>query len=63
MHQVQIDVVRLQVFEGGVEGLFDVICVVAVVPEFGCEEDLVAGNAGLLDSVANGIVSSIAKND
>jgi hypothetical protein len=47
VHQIQIDIVGAEVLEGGIEGCFDVLRVMGVVPKLGRKEDLVARNAAL----------------
>ena len=54
VHEVEVEVVRAQVFEGGVDGRFDVVRVVRVVPELGRDEDFGAGDAAFLDGCADG---------
>lgn len=49
VHQVEVDIVQLQVSEGSIECSLDIIGVVLVVPEFGRYEKLFSGHATLLD--------------
>jgi hypothetical protein len=53
-YQVEVKVVCAKVLERCVERLLDVIGVMAVVPELGCDEELLARYTRLLDGVANG---------
>lgn len=52
MHQIEVNVIGLEVFEGGIQSLFDVFGIMFVIPKFGGEEDLVARNARLLDRIS-----------
>ena len=60
MHQVQVEIVGAEIFEGGGDGGVDVVRMVRVVPEFGGYEDFGAGDAGLLDGSANGGLGAVA---
>lgn len=51
VHQVQVDVVDAQVLEGGVDAVLD--AVVPGVVQLGGNPDLLAGDAGVLDALAN----------
>lgn len=51
VHQVQVDVVDAQVFEGGVDAVLD--AVVPGVVQLGGDPDLVAWDAGVLDAGAD----------
>jgi len=59
MHQVQVNIVGTEVFEGSIQGLFYIVRVMRVVPELGREEDLVAGDAGLLNCITYGRFSAV----
>ena len=60
VHEVEVKVVGVEVFEGGIEGGGDVVGVVGVVPEFGGDEDLGAGDAALLDGFAYSGLGAVA---
>lgn len=49
VHQVEVDVVHAEVLEGLVQGAFDVLGRVLVVPKLGGDEELGAVDAGFLD--------------
>jgi hypothetical protein len=53
VHEVEIEIVGSEVLERGVEGGFHVVRVVRVVPEFGRDEEVGAGDAGFLDGGAD----------
>ena len=58
VHEVEVEVVCAEVFEGGVDGGFDVGGVVAVIPELGGDEDFGAGDSRLFDGLAYGGLSA-----
>jgi hypothetical protein len=60
MHQIEIEVVGVEVFQRGVACLFHIVGVVAVVPELGGDEDFASRNAALLDALCAGRLSAIA---
>ncbi len=39
VHKVEVEIVGVKVFEGGIEGGGDIVRVVGVVPEFGGDEN------------------------
>lgn len=51
VHQVQVDVVDAQIFEGGVDAVLDEV--VPGVVQFGGDPDLVARHAGIFDAGAD----------
>lgn len=53
MHQVEIDVVGLQSFEGVIESWFDILWCVGVVPELGGYEEGFAVYSGSFDGFCN----------
>ena len=59
VHEVEVEVVGVEVLERGVEGGAHVVGVVRVVPEFGGDEDFGAGDAALLDGGADGRLSAV----
>jgi len=50
VHEVQVEVVGLQIFEGGINGRLDIVGVVAIVPELGRNEYFMARHAAVLDT-------------
>ena len=60
VHEVEVHVVGAEVGEGGVQSGFDVVGVVAVVPELGGDEELVAWDARFADCIANGGFGAIS---
>ena len=59
MHEVKIEIVGLEIFQGCIEGLLDLIDSVAIVPELCGDEDLRARNATLLDRSTNGGLGTV----
>jgi hypothetical protein len=59
VHQVKINVVHLEFFQGGIKGWLDILWSVFVVPELGCKEDLRSRDATVLDGLADVLLSSI----
>lgn len=53
MHEVQIDIIRTQVLQAGIERLLHAFRRMSVVPELSHEEDVLARHARLLDRVPN----------
>jgi hypothetical protein len=51
VHEVEVEVVGAEVLEGDVEALLDAVVVRA--PKLGGEEELLAGDAGRLDALAD----------
>ena len=49
-----------EVLEGGVQGRLDIVGVVCIVPEFGCDEYFGAVDAELGEGLANGWFGSVA---
>ena len=39
MHQVEVDVVNVEVFEGGIKSWGHVVGVMCIIPELGSDED------------------------
>lgn len=60
MHEVEIDVIEPEVFEGGGNSLGDPL--VPGVVEFGCYEDLGAGDAGLADAFADFFLVAVGES-
>ena len=50
MHQIQVEIVSLKIFEGSIDGRFDIVRVMAIVPELGRDEDLFSRDAAFLDA-------------
>lgn len=53
MHQVEIDVVGLQGFEGIIEGWLDILGSMGVIPELGGDKDALSVYSGFFDSFCN----------
>lgn len=62
VHQVEVEIVRLQIPERGIDGGLDVVRVVAVIPQLGGNEDLVTRNPAVLDAFCAGRLGAIAGN-
>lgn len=60
MDQVEIEIVGTEVFQGGVEGFFNVVWVLRVVPQFGGDEELAALDAGFLYGGSDGGFGAVA---
>lgn len=50
MHEVEVKVVGVEVFQRGITGLLDVVGVMGVVPQLGGEEDVFSRDTTLLDA-------------
>lgn len=59
--QEQVNIVGAKLTEGGIQCLFDVIWVVLGVPEFRGEEDALARDARLFNSLANSGFRPVAR--
>ena len=60
MHEIKVKVIGLEIFQRGVDGGFDVVRMMAVVPKLGSDEDLIARDAAVLDAPGDGWLSTIA---
>ena len=60
MHEIQIYIVGVEVFQAGIACCFDDIGPVRVVPELGDEEDFFARYAGLLDAFGDAGFGAVA---
>ena len=60
MHEVEVEVVCLEVLERGVAGLLHVFGVVRVVPELCRDEDVAAGDAALLDAFGDSWLCAVS---
>lgn len=60
MHQEQINVSHIQVFEGVLKRLRDIVRVMLVVPELRRDKELLAGNSALFDGISDGLFGSVA---
>lgn len=50
VHEVQVKVVGLQIFERGINGRLDIVGVVAIVPELGRDKYFMARHTAVLDT-------------
>ncbi len=53
MHEVQVQILQAEVLQGVLDGELDVFRVVVQLEELGSDEDLLTGNAGLLNTLAD----------
>lgn len=60
MHQEQINVSHIQVVEGVLERLRDIVRVVFVVPQLGRDKELLAGDSALFDGISDSLFGSVA---
>ena len=60
MHEIQVEVIGLEVSQRGVDGGLDVVRMMAVVPKLGRNENLIARDAAILDAPGDGWLSTIA---
>jgi hypothetical protein len=56
----EIHIIKTEIIQRVLERLLDVVRVVLVVPQLRREEDLFAGDAALLDGVADGLFGAVA---
>lgn len=59
VHQVQVEIVCVEIFQRCVAGLLDIFRVMAVIPELGGDEDLASRNAALLNALRAGRLGAI----
>ncbi len=60
VEEEEVDVVGFEAGEGGVDGLGGFLVAVVAEPDFGGEEDLVAGDGAFGDGVADGFFVEVA---
>jgi hypothetical protein len=58
--QEEIHIIKTEIIQRVLESLLDVVRVVLVVPQLRREEDFLAGDAALLDGVADGLFGAVA---
>lgn len=59
MHEVEVEVVGAEVLPRGIERRLDIVGVERIVPELGGDEEFFAGDAGILDCVADGSFGAV----
>ena len=59
MHEVEVEVVGLEVFQRGIASLFDVFWMMGVVPELGSDEDVFSSDTTPLDACGASGLSTV----
>jgi hypothetical protein len=60
MHEVEVEIVGVEVFQRRITGFLDVVGVVRVVPQLGSDENVLSRDTTLLDARGAGGLCAVA---